>query len=387
MQSGNGAIDVATLFQPVFSLAHRRAVGHEAFAASPRPHDRACCRAHLAGFTAQEAGGWLLLNLQPTPDCSRLLGELLASFGLAPQRVVVEIAASRAVDDSAIAEAMAGCRGLGCLVALDDFGAVDSNYRLVWRAKPDLVKLDRALIEAAIEEPGAQRKLSGIVSLLHDSGALVCVERIERLEEALMAVGANADFVQGRYFAAPLPRIEEAQAGARQFDPLVAEFRLRAAREGARAQTLIEPYVGGIRAAAALLACGAQFEEAARQVLGLRAVERCFLLDGEGRQMGRNLVSLRNAGAADARFAPLMDVSGAIWETREYFRRAMAAPERVQVTPPYLSLTGPKSCITLSVAVRTGAGTKVLCADLDAEALAGAAARTAGLESTHAGAA
>lgn len=387
MQKRSEAINIATLFQPVFSIAHRRAVGHEAFAASPRPHDRACCSAHLASFAAQGTAGWLFLNLLPAPDCDQFLGELLASFGVAPHRVVAEIAASRTADDGAIAGAMTRCRSLGCLVALDDFGAVDSNFSLVWRAKPDLVKLDRALIEAAIEEPGAQRKLSGIVSLLHDSGALVCAERIERLEEALMAVDANADFVQGRYFAEPLPRAEAAPAVGERFEALAAEFRLRAAREGERAQALIEPYLGGLRAAAALLACGAQFEEAAQQVLGLRAVERCFLLDGEGRQMGRNLVSLRNRGASDARFDPLMDVKGAIWETREYFRRAIASPDRVQVTRPYLSLTGPKGCITLSVAVRTGAGTKVLCTDLDAQSLAGPAARVAGLESAHAGAA
>jgi hypothetical protein len=122
-------------------------------------------------------------------------------------------------------------------------------------------------------------------------------------------------------------------------------------------------------------------------VLGLHAAERCFLLDGEGHQMGRSLVSLRNSGATDARFAPLMDVNGATWETREYFRRAIAQPDRVQVTRPYLSLTGPQNCITLSVAVRTVGGTKVLCADVSADALAAAAARTPALESAHAGSA
>jgi EAL domain-containing protein (putative c-di-GMP-specific phosphodiesterase class I) len=368
MTQANGA----NLLQPVFSVAHRRAVGYEALG-TPQ----------VASFTAQAGTGWLFLRVDPRAGSA---AAFLESCQLPPQRLVAQIAAPHNAEDAVLA-AVEACRGLGCLVALDDFGAVDTSFGLVWRAKPDFVKLDRRLVAAALEEPGARRKLTGIVSLLHDSGALVCAGRVERREEAVIAVGTGTDFVQGRYFGAPEARIGQTAVGAGVFDALAAEAGRRAAAERARAQALIEPYLSGMRVAAALLACGAQFEEAALQVLGLHAAERCFLLDGEGHQMGRNLVSLRNSGATDARFAPLMDVNGAAWETREYFRRAIAQPDRVQVTRPYLSLTGPQNCITLSVAVRTVGGTKVLCADVSADALAAAAARTPALESAHAGSA
>jgi hypothetical protein len=43
----------------------------------------------------------------------------------------------------------------------------------------------------------------------------------------------------------------------------------------------------------------------------------------------------------------------------------------VQVTRPYLSVTGPKLCVTLSVACEAEGALFVLCADLDFTALAG----------------
>ena len=41
---------------------------------------------------------------------------------------------------------------------------------------------------------------------------------------------------------------------------------------------------------------------------------------------------------------------GTNWQNKPYFRRAMAAPGAIQVTRPYLSVTGPKLCVTLSLA-------------------------------------
>ena len=50
---------------------------------------------------------------------------------------------------------------------------------------------------------------------------------------------------------------------------------------------------------------------------------------------------------------------------------AVAAPGSIQVTRPYLSVTGPKQCVTLSLACEVEGAMFVICADLDFAALAG----------------
>jgi hypothetical protein len=111
---------------------------------------------------------------------------------------------------------------------------------------------------------------------------------------------------------------------------------------------------------------GQPFTLAAHGFLDLAAAERCFLLDERGRQIGRNLVSRANRAAFDPRFAPLYDVDGANWSERHYFRRAVLNPGRIQRTRPYLSLNGPRMCMTFSVTVQVDGGIQVLCADIDA---------------------
>jgi hypothetical protein len=44
----------------------------------------------------------------------------------------------------------------------------------------------------------------------------------------------------------------------------------------------------------------------------------------------------------------------------------MMEPGRIQRTRPYLSLNGPRMCMTFSVTVRLDGRQQVLCADVDA---------------------
>ena len=56
----------------------------------------------------------------------------------------------------------------------------------------------------------------------------------------------------------------------------------------------------------------------------------------------------------DLRHLPLGSAAGANWMHRHYFRRAIANPNRTQVSRPYLSLTDPQMCVTLSRAIWSG---------------------------------
>src|SRR5215510_15562581 len=83
-----------------------------------------------------------------------------------------------------------------CSSDLDDFGAGYSNFDRIWRLRPDIVKIDREMTRRVTVEPLARRMFTGIISVLHEAGALVCVEGIETEAEALCAIDANADLIQ-----------------------------------------------------------------------------------------------------------------------------------------------------------------------------------------------
>lgn len=232
---------VATSFQPIFSVHSAALAGHEALArpvsAAGEPIapvaffaayfegelpriDRECRRAHLSRYASLNEGtGLLYLNVHPRAllaDASVDLRAELALHGLAPARVCIEILEDESGDEDLLAEAVAVCRATGIRVAMDDFGVARSNFDRVVALAPDFVKIDRSLLNEAVGCTKARRLLPSVVRLLHDAGTQVIVEGIEEAPEALCAIEAGADFVQGYYFGVPRPSLA--------IDPMVVDL-------------------------------------------------------------------------------------------------------------------------------------------------------------------
>ena len=390
---------LASHFQPIYSLAHRQAVAYEGlvrasdaegrpvaplalFAMAPRGErrielDRLCRRLHVENFQRfGEPRSWLFLNVDPYvaaegPRHGSFLGPLLERAGLVPQRVAVELIETAVDDEQRLASAVEHYRDLGCLIVLDDFGAGHSNFDRIWRLRPDVVKIDREMTRRVSVEPLARRMFTGIVQLMHEAGALVCVEGIETQAEALCAIDAGADLVQGYYFAqaaAALPEQDDCRA---KFHGLFEGFRSDANELQGRRHASLKPYTGALLATGDYVAGGVGFERAAKPLLDLDHVQRCYLIAADGSQIGANLEAPRNRHARDPRLEPMLPGPGTNWQTKPYFRRAIEAPGRIQITRPYMSITGPKICVTLSLALTGPEGLRVLCADVDFAALAG----------------
>jgi EAL domain-containing protein (putative c-di-GMP-specific phosphodiesterase class I) len=164
----------------------------------------------------------LFLNLHPQAAahdarCARELGELIRYYGLQPRRVCVELIAGECGDERALLDAVGIYRGLGIGIAIDDFGKGRSNFDRVLALRPDVVKLDRALVmDAELGWGRSRRMLSGMVELLHEVRARVVVSGIESAAEARVAIDAGADFLQGFHFSVPVAGpADEAAAVAR----------------------------------------------------------------------------------------------------------------------------------------------------------------------------
>lgn len=390
-------LHLRSAYQPVYSIAHRRQVGHEALLRAftvggnpvPPPEvfamakneaeitqlDRLCRTLHVCNYVA--AGperGWLFLNVNPTvvvhgKNYGAFFSRLLEQYALPPYRIVVEILEGAIHDEAELSEAVAYYRELGCLVAIDDFGSGHSNFDRIWRLSPDIVKLDRSVIVHSTSNKKARRLLPGMVSLLHETGCLVLTEGVETEDEALNSMDADVDFVQGYYFGRPATSLDPQQAGECHLTDLCGRFKREAEKEATAWDTRNAPAMASLLRSAKELEMGIPLGVACSGLITEKRVERCYLLDAEGAQIGMNLVASVLAAKADPRFASLEDSSGARWFRRPYFRRAIARLGRVRISRPYLSLTGAHMCVTLSVGFHTQDGIRVLCCDLNAEAL------------------
>ncbi|CAH2898654.1 MAG: Diguanylate cyclase/phosphodiesterase domain 2 (EAL) [uncultured Paraburkholderia sp.] len=388
----HGELTLTSVFQPIFSLSHMRAVGYEGLLRAhdmlDRPVspldvfgeaarvgdvlqlDRLAQTLHLENFKVLGAEReWLFLNVHPgaltDPYLSAALLATLKRLGLSPRRIVLEVLEQRAEDLERLADAVRQFRERGFLIALDDFGAGHSNVERIWQLNPHIVKLDRIMLSHAAHRADMGTILPGLVALLHEAGKLVLVEGVETEHEAQMALACNADFVQGFFFGRPNPGAADATHAATCIGELTERYRDQTEAHERRTASRLAPYLRAFERAAERLAAGEPLEEVCWNFLALDHAARCFLLDAKGRQAGRNVVLRADRAAHETRFLPLADAQGANWLRRPYFRDAINSPERVHVTRPYLSINEALPCVTLSVATRVGAQTCVLCGDID----------------------
>src|SRR5262252_9314078 len=341
-------------FQPIFSLAHRRPVGYEGliratdargrvvrpyelFSTAPQGEariklDRQCRALHARNFKEMgNARAWLFLNVDPQvategPKFGAFFAEMLESNGLPPHRVAVELIESPFEDEARLAAAVEYYRGLGCLTVIDDFGAGYSNFDRIWRLRPDIVKIDREMTRRVTVEPLARRMFTGIISVLHEAGALVCVEGIETEAEALCAIDANADLIQGDYFEPASADLLPDNALGDVFARLVTGHRADFAAFQRRQHTRLVPYLAAIKNAVQDLSLGAGFQPAVQGLLKLPSAQRCYLIGGDGLQIGANVEAESKIHAHDKRFEVVQPSAGTDWQTKPYFRRAIETP-------------------------------------------------------------
>ncbi|HVE42665.1 MAG TPA: EAL domain-containing protein [Planctomycetota bacterium] len=383
---------VRSAFQPIFSFAHSRAVGYEGLARAwdergevvPPPVllaaerssegiiflDRLLRALHLANFSGPAfQDTWLFLNVAPEVVIrGRSFGpffrEALQAYGISPKRVVLEVTEGATEDEATLESATRYYRDIGCLVAIDDFGAGHSNFDRIWHLRPDIVKLDRSMISRAARDHAARRGLVGIAGLLHEAGALVLAEGVETEEEAVVSLQAEVDLLQGYLLAKPcvgaMPSVNTAR-----FSDLREALRHAARDEEAEFGAALRPYLEAFARAAELLDRGEAYRSSVVGVLPLRQVMRCYLLDSSGTQQEDNVDAPGYVRRREFRHLPLGSAIGANWMHRHYFRRAIANPNKTQVSRPYLSLTDPQMCVTLSRLVGGGDQARVLCCDLE----------------------
>lgn len=392
----HGAHTLRSAFQPIFSLSHRRVVGHEALlrasnaaglAVSPQTVfaaakctaerqalDATCRRLHTLNFAAASPGDqWLFLNVdasvfsdQIAGDPIRRLADIANEANLSPGQVVIELLETALPIGADIEYTLGGLRRQGFLLALDDFGAGHSNFDRVFRLQPHIVKLDRTVIARAAEDTSIRRVTSQMISLLHECGALVLIEGVESALEAAIALDADADFVQGYHFGRPAYSLLGSDQRNTAISDVWEHFDSRSQFELGAYRERIRPYAEALLEARTRLLAGDSMPTACSSFLALAHADICYLIDADGSQIGGNLYGAhdRPLNASLGQFAPLLESSGARWSRRPYFRRAVLSPGQLQVTRPYPTMQSHRMCMTLSICLDLGPKRVVLCGDM-----------------------
>ncbi len=217
-------------YQPIVELATGRLVGAEALLRWRRDHGvlvppaefiplaeelglineigdrvlRASCAAAVRWPHRDGRAPRVSVNLSARqlldPGLVERVAGTLASSGLAPERLVLEVTESQVIAEPlASIPRLHELKALGLRLAVDDFGTGYSSLSYLRRLPVDEVKIDRAFV-ADLANPVGAGLVNGIVQLGRALGLTVVAEGIETADELAALRSFQCDFGQGFLF-------------------------------------------------------------------------------------------------------------------------------------------------------------------------------------------
>ncbi len=186
--------------QPIVDLRTREVAGGEALSRFQGPPEQApdrwfadaaavglgtelelaAVRKALALLDAMPGDGYLSVNVSPATAISAELVELLAAGDLRSDRIVLELTEHADVTDyPTLLTSLAHFRALGVRVAVDDAGAGFASLSHILNLRPNVVKLDAALVRGIHTDPARRALAAGLLIFTHEIGACLVAEGIE----------------------------------------------------------------------------------------------------------------------------------------------------------------------------------------------------------------
>ena len=166
---------------------------------------REACR-HAAGWPEQLRIAVNVSSVQfHRPGLGEEIVRALASSGLAPHRLEVEITESVFLDGGeATLRQLHALRSLGIRIALDDFGTGYSSLSYLQSFPFDKLKIDRSFIQALITKPNASAVVRAITDLARALGMETTAEGVEQSEQLDQLIAYGCSSVQGFLLSRPL---------------------------------------------------------------------------------------------------------------------------------------------------------------------------------------
>src|SRR5215207_7810563 len=211
---------IVPVFQPLLELATGRVAGYEALARMPegpfRPPDQWFNQAHRVGLgAALEAAAlraalatrgrpertWLALNVSPGALVSH---EVRAVLPHDLTGIVIELTEHELFSaDLALDREIDALRARGARIALDDAGNGYAGLQQIIRVAPDILKLDRSLVDGIHDDPHRFALLEALISFASTTRAAVCAEGVETLDDLAVLAAMDVTYAQGWALARP----------------------------------------------------------------------------------------------------------------------------------------------------------------------------------------
>jgi len=171
---------------------------------------------------------WVAVNVSAVQfsnvNLLSVVTQALASSGLTPGRLELELTESVFMGDSEVTEkTFAALKGLGVRLALDDFGTGYSSLSYLRSAPFDKLKVDKSFVDSCTQKDQNSAKIiTAIIGLSEALGMETTVEGVEAFDQFNLVCEKGAKYIQGWIYSKALPASEIAermQSGEMRIEP------------------------------------------------------------------------------------------------------------------------------------------------------------------------
>jgi len=173
--------------------------------------DRQCRESAIKTSAAKKITTHIFINFLPTSIynpafCLQDTVKWAAQLEFDPKNITFEVVESESVNDiNHLLDIINFYKSHGFSIALDDIGSGYSSLNMLVDIKPDYVKLDMNLIRDIHVNREKQSVVKAIVQIAKDFDSKIIAEGVETKDEYEYVKELDVDFVQGYYFAKPMP--------------------------------------------------------------------------------------------------------------------------------------------------------------------------------------
>lgn len=124
--------------------------------------------------------------------------------GIVPKQIVFEVTERDSIEEiKDFNYNIKVLRLMGFRIAVDDTGSGYASLHTISEIMPDIIKIDRSVIENIDKNSLKESMLKGLLMVAKEAGSLVVAEGIENADEASVLTRNNVDLAQGYFYARP----------------------------------------------------------------------------------------------------------------------------------------------------------------------------------------
>ncbi len=131
----------------------------------------------------------------------------LSRFEIRPDQINLEITETVAEDiNSAMDENITTLIDRGVSFSMDDFGTGYSNLSRIATIPVEMFKLDKSIVQSAFESETSYMVMLNYVKIIKKLGKKIIAEGVETEEQAKQIIRIGCDYIQGFFYARPMPK-------------------------------------------------------------------------------------------------------------------------------------------------------------------------------------